>query len=298
MRVLFVLNPKSGRRKYQKTRQQIERFCQDEKIDAQIWLWETIAEVDTILDKAIAEKFDIIFAAGGDGTINRVGRRLIGTGIPLGVLPVGTGNAFANHFYIPLNVKKALAILKKPQFITIDTAKVNDEPFICFCGFGLDAVVAHQYAYVENRSFLKYVTMSYKNYLQHKSERFIISIEGQVTEYNSIIISTNNITQFGNRAVSAPGASACDGEFDFVALSAFPRWRLPIIIYRIFAGSIDKTPYFSQVKFRSIEISRPDNLSVAQIDGEPATLGGKFKIEVVPASLKILIANDAPMEKL
>lgn len=293
MRVLFILNPKSGRRRYAKTRATIENFCTENKIEAEIWIWESIEEIDRILDQALEEKFDGIFACGGDGTINRVGTRLMGTDVPLGVIPVGTGNAFASHFSIPLKVEEALKVLTAHKVVTIDSARINGEPYICFAGFGLDAVVAHAYAHVEKRSFFKYITLSYRYYLRHRPEEYSITVNGETTQTRTFILSINNVSEFGNRAVSAPGASTTDGLLDLVGLTPFPFWKLPMIIYRIFSGTIDRTAHFSQQKCTEATIKRLSPLSVAQIDGEPAEFNNTIRVEVVPASLKVIIPVDA-----
>ena len=83
-------------------------------------------------------------AVGGDGSINEVAAALIGTEVPLGILPGGSGNGFAMHLGLGRNIKKAIQILNSAQPITIDTCLLNGRPFVNLAGTGFDALVAYK----------------------------------------------------------------------------------------------------------------------------------------------------------
>ena len=75
----------------------------------------------------IQNGFDIVAAAGGDGTVNEVASVLAGTQTQLGILPSGSGNGFAMHLGLGRDAIKAFEILKHGQSIWVDTCKVNDK---------------------------------------------------------------------------------------------------------------------------------------------------------------------------
>jgi diacylglycerol kinase family enzyme len=86
---------------------------------------------------ALAEGHKLIVAGGGDGTVNAVAGKLAGTGIALGVLPMGTLNHFAKDLGIPLRLEAAVRNLFTGQLIEVDVGEVNGRVFVNNSGVGL-----------------------------------------------------------------------------------------------------------------------------------------------------------------
>lgn len=82
------------------------------------------------MDEALASKPDAVMVAGGDGTINAAASRLAGTGIPLGVLPMGTYNHFAKDLGLPLEITDAIKLIATGKIKAIDLGEVNGRIFI------------------------------------------------------------------------------------------------------------------------------------------------------------------------
>jgi diacylglycerol kinase (ATP) len=89
--------------------------------------------------QAARERYDLIVAVGGDGTVSAVARGLLGTDTPLGIMPVGTYNNIARSLGIPATVDAAVEVLLHGQPWRIDTATANGTPFLEVAGVGLDA---------------------------------------------------------------------------------------------------------------------------------------------------------------
>lgn len=85
---------------------------------------------NSALQKANRKDVDAIVAGGGDGTIGAVAAILAGTGIPLGVLPLGTLNHFARDLGIPLDVAGAVEVIAASNCRTVDVGEVNDRIFL------------------------------------------------------------------------------------------------------------------------------------------------------------------------
>ena len=91
---------------------------------------------------AIAQNADLIIASGGDGTVSAVAGAVIGTDIPLGVIPRGTANAFGMALGITqqLNqLRRACEIILAGKTRSIDAARCNDRPLILLAGIGYEA---------------------------------------------------------------------------------------------------------------------------------------------------------------
>lgn len=91
--------------------------------------------------QAVREGYDVVIAAGGDGTLNEVVQGLAYTSVSLGILPVGTTNVLAREFQIPLSFQEALEYLPIAQTAHIDLGKLNQRYFILMAGIGFDAEV-------------------------------------------------------------------------------------------------------------------------------------------------------------
>jgi len=89
--------------------------------------------------QAAKAHYDLVVVAGGDGTISAVAQGLLGTQTPLGILPVGTFNNIARSLGIPRALDEALAVLFHGRPWRIDSATINDTPFMEVAGVGLDA---------------------------------------------------------------------------------------------------------------------------------------------------------------
>ncbi|QSR89325.1 diacylglycerol/lipid kinase family protein [Methylacidiphilum caldifontis] len=90
---------------------------------------------------AIEQGYDLIVAAGGDGTINEVVNGFNGREVILGVIPLGTINVFAMELGLPRSIEKAWATILQGNIRAIDFPKANDQHFVQLAGVGLDAKV-------------------------------------------------------------------------------------------------------------------------------------------------------------
>lgn len=112
-------------------------------------LWLETSEEDPgrgMTKRAVAEKVDLVIGAGGDGTIRLIADGLAGTGIPLGLIPAGTGNLLARNLDLPLEEAAAIEIAVGGHTRKIDLVKltVDDreaEHFAVIAGVGVDAMI-------------------------------------------------------------------------------------------------------------------------------------------------------------
>ena len=101
-------------------------------------------DIEAALDKAVAAAPDILVAGGGDGTIRCAASRLLGSGIALGILPLGTVNRLARDLHIPLDPRAASHVLASGGYREIDVAEVNGEIFLCNSMLGLPSEVSQE----------------------------------------------------------------------------------------------------------------------------------------------------------
>lgn len=88
---------------------------------------------------AISAGVDVLIASGGDGTISAVAAAVIGTGIPLAVIPRGIANAFAQGLGLPVTIERACIAILQGATRTIGTVQCNGEPMVLLAGIGFEA---------------------------------------------------------------------------------------------------------------------------------------------------------------
>ncbi len=231
---------------------------------------------------------DAIFAVGGDGTVHEVAKRLIGGPMALGVVATGSGNGFARHLRLPLEVAGAVDVAFSGHIETIDTAEANGDPFIGFMGVGFDAWIAERFASSSVRGLRTYVREVLEGYLSYKSDRYRIVIDGTESHREAILIAVANTSQYGNNARIAPRASACDGLLDVVVVRSISLLRAPLLLTRLFHGSFDQLPDVESFRASELTIERSGAAPV-HLDGEPLLMPSKVDVRVRPSSLRVVL---------
>lgn len=291
MRSLFIVNENSGRKRDRDALvRTIETSCSGDSFE--IVRTRSKAELDTIFDDSNLAPFDVVWAVGGDGTVNELGKRLIGSSKALGVVPTGSGNGLARHLQISLDPAAAVLARKSSSVVTIDTATVNGHCFLGTFGIGFDAVVASRFAEAGSRGLETYVREAMKAFLAFRPEEYLIVVDGEEIRETAFLLAVGNSNQYGNEAKIAPLASLRDGLLDLAVLRDHRLVDAPDIVRRLFFGTLRDCSYLETRRGRSIQIIRAAE-GPAHIDGEPIVLGREINIEIRPSSLNVLVLKSA-----
>lgn len=295
---LFLTNPLSGRKKRATEILKRVNKAYAENID-QVWVREIdFGQLDQILDEAIAAGVQNIYAAGGDGTVNAVGAKLIDRPVNFGVIPTGSGNGYARN--IGFSIKTSLAVRQTidAKAITVDTATFNGKPFLNIAGIGLGAEVAYEYTRTKTRGLIPYVKSSARSILSHKPEAYRLTIDGKTLELVDVLGLEIAIgTQYGYQAKAAPLASITDGLLDIVVIKSFPMIKAPNIVSKLFRGQMNRSKHIDFYQGKQIRIERAQ-AGKAQMDGEPFDAPSLIDIQIQEHSLNLLLPNTLTVEKI
>jgi diacylglycerol kinase family enzyme len=151
-RILFVLNPSAGTGKAKQVEEALSFTFPSTHFETEVCYPNKLPS-QQLKEKIGDSSWSKVVVAGGDGTINQVGRHLINTKTVLGMIPTGSGNGLARHFDIPFKVQKALQVIKRDHQISIDAGIITSaeqqtkrsHPFFNIAGIGFDARVAEQF---------------------------------------------------------------------------------------------------------------------------------------------------------
>ena len=284
-RILFIINPVSGIGRHKSLEDIIHSEMDESK-------WDVIIEHTLYKGHALelsrdnAETFDVIVAVGGDGTVNEVGRGLIGTSTALGIIPTGSGNGLARFLKVPFKVNKAVQALNQMQVKAIDVIKINEFHSLNVAGIGFDAFISHKFATKKNRGPLAYMHLITKEVANYKSSRYTVTIGDQTQEWDAFLISFANSSQWGNNIHIAPQARIDDGLIDVCLIRDFPKVTAPALLISLLDQSIDKNKYDVIVKAPKVTVQHKSNL-LGHVDGEPVNLGKHVEVEIMPLALKV-----------
>lgn len=238
--------------------------------------------------EAIDQHYNIIAVAGGDGSINEVGSKLIGTDIALAVIPCGSGNGLSRCLNIPLSPIKALELINRKAICQIDTVTVNDVPFISISGTGYDAQVADDYAKDRHRGFNTYFRYIVKNYFTLGEKEYTIKIQDRVIKTKAFFISFANSNQMGYDVPISPRASLWDGKVDLCIVRKPSALELPIVGSYFLSKNMDKSPKVDIIQVDEATVVRPE-ASVVNIDGESIQFEKDLHIKINPLSLNVIV---------
>ena len=111
-------------------------------LEQPLWLETTPDETGRgLAEAAVAEHVDVVLASGGDGTVTACADGVAGSGVPLAVLPAGTGNLLARNLGLPLGLDAALVVALNGRDRRLDVGNANGHPFVAMAGIGFDAML-------------------------------------------------------------------------------------------------------------------------------------------------------------
>ena len=290
-KIFFIINPISGIKGRKRLDKKIGKFFSSRDYEVVKHYTAYPSHALELAENAVLEKPLMIIAAGGDGTINEVARALINTGIPLGVIPLGSGNGFARHFNLPFNFRRSLELLFTGTVISVDVGYMNGNPFFCTAGIGFDAETGYYYREYNHRGFISYALSFARVFTWYKSKEYVLEIDGEKYEFRAFFITIANISQFGYNFKVASRASTLDGAFDVVVVKRFPKWKATFLGFRSFFGILDGSPHVWHILAENVKLISPEGEKFIHIDGEAGIQSGSLEYQIRNAELKVIVNN-------
>lgn len=297
-KVLLVINLKSGVGIAKNFHAKILEIA--ERNHLQLKMYETTGIDDHKEIRTIIKGFhpDIVYAVGGDGTVNLVASELINTNIALAVFPAGSANGLAYNLGISNDIETALTSYLEEPPRQMDAIKIN-KSYFCFhlADIGVNARVVSRFEKEGSKGMLGYAKHLIKEMFEKKTSfTFYITIPGyNRRKMKGEMLVFANAKSFGTGAIINPTGKLNDGKFEIIVLRPYPWWFVFTFFYAVFTGNLHRMKYikvFSTSK-ALIELVIKQEL---QVDGEIIPGIKTIEAEIIPAALNILPGDSAKTE--
>ena len=264
-------------------------FLREKGFDTKILLTEKSNDATRLAGEAVREKPYAIIAAGGDGTINEVINGMVGSAIPLAILPLGTTNVLAKELGIPEYVTKAMetAVSRKPRTVSLGRIELDPDMdssasryFCLMAGIGFDgeAVYGLNAAVKKKSGKAAYIFSGIKNLLHYAPNQLFYNIDGK--EYTGFSSITGKAGKYGGNFKITPDADLSEPFLYTCIFHGNRRRDLLRYVFKIVTGGLFGEKDVTYLKSTSIEVLGTAHI---QIDGD--------YLGVTPA--RISVARDA-----
>ena len=176
---------------------------------------------------------------GGDGLVHLGVQAVAGTGVPLGVIPSGTGNDFARYLDLPRTDPVAAAdrvIASRRR--TIDLARSGDRWFVTVLAAGFDAIVNERANRMTwPRGQMRYNLATLAELRTFRPIPYVLQLDGETVEHEAMLVAVGNGPSFGGGLRITEGALLDDGLLDVVVITRMSKPKLVRSYPRLFTGT-------------------------------------------------------------
>jgi YegS/Rv2252/BmrU family lipid kinase len=284
------------------TRQRVDSVCTGLGWAEPLWLETTVEDPGTGQARLAIEKgADVVLACGGDGTVRSVAEALAGTGVAMGLVPVGTGNLLARTVGTPESVPAATRVALTGDDRSIDVGRVRidgaeeERVFLVMAGTGFDAAIMETTpeALKVRVGPLAYVISGLRA-LRGRRVRVTLTLDDgpPMRRRTRTVVVGNSGTLLG-RLVLMPRATIDDGVLDVVSIApnSFAGWVA--VALRVITKRPRGHERVEHWQARSIVI-RAESPQPCQVDGDPVGDAQELSIRVDPGALVVRVPNVPP----
>ena len=263
-KIAIIFNPKAGSGK----KAILDKIIKILSSTNSIQLFETKAAGDaTDIARKESDNFDIIVAAGGDGTINEVVNG-INPNTLLGIIPMGTANIVAIEAGISNNVQNICSVINRGNTKKVYLSNINNKKFILMAGIGYDAQVVKNINPKLKKIFGKliFVLEGFKQFF--KLKEFTITIKTNHQTYNANWVLITNAKHYAGSHSITTSTNIFD---EHLVCYIFPNLSKLSFLYNLFLivlfGDLSKSDKIITIRSSSLEITS-DSTTPVQCDGE------------------------------
>lgn len=290
LRLLVLINPHAGRYPAARLRELMLEGAAGTSAELTFVELEPSERARDFTARAALDGYAAVLVAGGDGTLAEAAAGLIGTEIPLGVIPAGTGNIVATNLGVPFGIREATQAALFGTSRPYDVGRLDDgRIFLLAAGAGYDADLIRDADRELKRRFgpLAYILSIFKNW-RARHARFTVELDGwQRVRLNAKTVLVCNVGRTLGSLPLAPEARTDDGWLDVVVFRFRNFFVLFLLFLKAIVGGLKNDPRVQAFRARRVRIlaSRP---MPVQVDGDFIDRTTPIEITVLPGALRVL----------
>jgi diacylglycerol kinase family enzyme len=298
MRVIVLTNPAAGAKADEA--EELTRVLSDAGVSAQV-RQAPGHQLTDLARAAIDEGVEAIVAAGGDGTTSAVAAALVGTKMPLGILPTGTLNHFAKDLGIPGTLADAARVIAAGQTREVDVASLNDRPFINNSSIGIyPHMVGERERQRERLGRGKWVAMliaTISVFRRHPTVRVRIGIGNQTVLRTTPFVFVGNNRYQMNLTMLGRRERLDEGILSLYFVNRSGRFAFFRLALRMILGRLQQSRDFETMEVTEVWIEAAKRSLRVALDGEVIRLPPPLHYEVRPRALRVLAPSVDELNK-
>lgn len=293
MKALVIFNPPAGNNGGQVLHDALSRHFTAVPIEYEVYETRKGDRLAEIVRRRLRDGFDLVVAAGGDGTVSAVSDGLMGSSIPLGIIPTGTGNLIARELNIPGEMEAAVALIAgTPRIRKIDAMRIGRRAFVLNASVGISASIIGGTTRRNKSRFgrIAYIGTALLKILSSRPRYLVVEVDGKQHQYRAVEVAIMNCGLLGRLFYpKGPEIRIDDGHLGVWILSMKTIWNYPRYVIGVVAGwTVNPESHFIRaVKTISIRSNAP---LLVQADGD--IIGTTpIDVEVLPGVLTVLVSE-------
>jgi diacylglycerol kinase family enzyme len=293
MKLFFVLNPISGGINKEPFLMEAFSLCDQKNIEYAIF--RTSGKDDLKKLKAEIDEFkpDKVASVGGDGTTLFTGIALLESGIPMGIVPMGSANGMAQELTINTHspIAALQSLIRSNHIKDLDLIRVNDEYYCLHIGdVGINAQIVDKYSKDPKRGMMTYAKYFREAVLEQNHFDYEIAYNGEIRKGNTLMIAICNARKFGTGVPLNRTGSPFDGKMELVLINEVSRMGLLKAGLSIFDEDFMNTDHQHVITCEEATIHFPEK-RLLQLDGEVIGKMDTINLKILKGAIKFIAAQ-------
>jgi YegS/Rv2252/BmrU family lipid kinase len=290
MRIAVIINPVAGRGKTRRAAgteraQLASRLIRRTGVDGEVVLTRAPGHAIALARQFADQRFDVVAAWGGDGTVNEVAGPLLATATTLAIVPGGSGDGLAHGLGIPDDPERALTQALGGLESVVDVGFLGDRHFLNIAGVGFDAAVGERFNRSGRHGSLSYGLHALSLVWSYRCPAYRLRVGSRELAGPRFLVAFANGREYGNGLLIAPDARLDDGLVNAVVVAGGSPvrqcWRARRLFWRRLApaeGILRATVSSAQITGERLQ---------CHVDGETFEASGTLDVRVEPGALRV-----------